>query len=87
MITDTSSDAHSEAVNMFYLIGTLSVQLLLVVEPIHHLIHELQRDLSVFKFGAYVVILNRCDTKLAFYEMHYHNVKNRVVHINALCYP
>lgn len=44
-----------------YLISALSVQLLLVFEPIHHLLHERQCDHPIFKFGAYVVILNRCN--------------------------
>lgn len=46
-----------------YLVSTLSVQFLLVFEPIHHLLHEPQCDLPILKFGTFIVILNRCNTR------------------------
>lgn len=66
----------------FYLICTLSVQFFLLFEPIHHLIHEFQRDLSIFKFGSYVVIFNCCNRKINYSQSSdawYH------LHITALC--
>lgn len=49
-----------------YLVSTLSVQLLLVSEPLHQLLHELQRDLPVVEFGADVFVLNGCKLKQTF---------------------
>lgn len=46
-----------------YLISTLSVQFLLVFEPIHHLVHERQCNFPIFKFGTCIVILNRCNRR------------------------
>lgn len=46
-----------------YLISTLSVQFLLVLEPIHQLLHERQCNVPIFKLGAYIVIFNRCNAR------------------------
>lgn len=43
-----------------YLVSTLPVQFLLLLKPLHQLLHEFQCDLTVFQFWTYVLILNRC---------------------------
>lgn len=44
-----------------YLVSTLSVEFLLIFEPFHHLFHECQCHFSIFKFWAWIVILNCCN--------------------------